>query len=73
MEKGLIENTNTFVEVYIPFDSDFSTINNDSILYEQTELKLRHRKLLNVFSPINYYYFSINKLYFVVKSRNNNF
>ena len=50
-EKGLIENTNKLVRQYIPSGTDFSTINDDFLLFVQTELNLRPRKLLNFSSP----------------------
>ena len=50
-EKGLIENTNKLIRQYIPSGTDFSTINDDFLLFVQTELNLRPRKLLNFFSP----------------------
>lgn len=50
-EKGLIENTNKLVRQYIPNGTDFSSVSDDYILYVQTELNLRPRKLLNFSSP----------------------
>ena len=50
-EKGLIENTNKLIRQYIPKDTDFSSLSDDYILFVQTELNLRPRKLLNFFSP----------------------
>ena len=50
-EKGLIENTNKLIRQYIPKDTDFSSLSDDYILFVQTELNLRPRKLLNFSSP----------------------
>ena len=50
-EKGLVENTNKLIRQYIPKDTDFSSLSDDYILFVQTELNLRPRKLLNFFSP----------------------
>ena len=50
-EKGLIENTNKLIRQYIPNGTDFSSLSDDYILHVQTELNLRHRKLLNFSSP----------------------
>ncbi len=50
-EKGLIENTNKLIRQYIPNGTDFSSLSDDYILYVQTELNLRPRKLLNFSSP----------------------
>lgn len=50
-EKGLIENTNKLVRQYIPSGTDFSTINDGFLLFVQTELNLRPRKLLDFSSP----------------------
>ena len=49
--KGLVENTNKLIRQYIPKDTDFSSLSDDYILFVQTELNLRPRKLLNFFSP----------------------
>ena len=50
-EKGLIENTNKLVRQFIPKDTDFSSLSDDYILFVQSELNLRPRKLLNLSSP----------------------
>jgi len=50
-EKGLVENTNKLIRQYIPNGTDFSSVSDDYILYVQTELNLRPRKLLNFSSP----------------------
>lgn len=50
-EKGLVENSNKLIRQYIPKDTDFSSLSDDYILFVQTELNLRPRKLLNFFSP----------------------
>ena len=50
-EKGLIENTNKLIRQYIPKDTDFSSLSADYILYVQTEINLRPRKLLDFSSP----------------------
>lgn len=50
-EKGLIENTNKLVRQFIPKDTDFSSLSDDYILFVQSELNLRPRKLLNFSSP----------------------
>ena len=50
-EKGLIENTNKLIRQYIPNGTDFTSVSDDYILYVQTELNLRPRKLLNFSSP----------------------
>ena len=50
-EKGLIENTNKLIRQFIPKNTDFSSVSDDYILFVQTELNLRPRKLLNFSSP----------------------
>ncbi len=50
-EKGLIENTNKLIRQFIPKDTDFSSLSDDYILYVQTEINLRPRKLLDFSSP----------------------
>ena len=50
-EKGLIENTNKLIRQYIPSGTDFSTINDDFLLFVPTELNLCPRKLLNFSFP----------------------
>ena len=50
-EKGLIENTNKLIRQYVPKDTDFSSLSDDYILYVQTEINLRPRKLLDFSSP----------------------
>ncbi len=50
-EKGLIENTNKLVRQFIPQNTDISSLSDEYILFIQTELNLRLRKLLNFSSP----------------------
>ena len=50
-EKGLIENTNKLIRQFIPKNTDFSSLSDDYILFVQSELNLRPRKLLNFSSP----------------------
>lgn len=50
-EKGLIENTNKLVRQFIPQNTDFFSLSDDYILFVQSELNLRPRKLLNFSSP----------------------
>ena len=47
----LIENTNKLIWQYITSGTDLSIINDDFLLFVQTELNLRPRKLLNFSSP----------------------
>jgi IS30 family transposase len=59
-EKGLIENTNKLVRQYIPNGTDFSSLSDNYILFVQTELNLRPRKLLNFSSPKQKFFLSLH-------------
>ena len=59
-EKGLVENTNKLIRQYIPNGTDFSSVSDDYILYVQTELNLRPRKLLNFSSPKQKFFLSLH-------------
>ena len=59
-EKGLIENTNKLIRQYIPNGTDFTSVSDDYILYVQTELNLRPRKLLNFSSPKQKFFLSLH-------------
>lgn len=59
-EKGLIENTNKLVRQFIPKDTDFSSLSDDYILFVQSELNLRPRKLLNFSSPKQIFLLSLH-------------
>jgi IS30 family transposase len=59
-EKGLIENTNKLIRQYIPNGTDFSSLSDDYILYVQTELNLRPRKLLDFSSPKQKFFLSLH-------------
>ncbi len=49
--KGLIENTNKLIRQYIPKNTNFSSLSDDFILFVQTELNLRPRKIMHFSSP----------------------
>ena len=59
-EKGLVENTNKLIRQFIPKDTNFSTLSDDYILFVQTELNLRPRKLLNFSSPKQKFFLSLH-------------
>jgi IS30 family transposase len=59
-EKGLVENTNKLIRQYIPNGTDFSSLSDDYILFVQTELNLRPRKLLNFSSPKQKFFLSLH-------------
>lgn len=59
-EKGLIENTNKLIRQFIPKDTDFSSLSDDYILYVQTLINRRPRKLLNFFSPKQIFLLSLH-------------
>ena len=59
-EKGLVENTNKLIRQYIPNGTDFSSLSDNYILFVQTELNLRPRKLLNFSSPKQKFFLSLH-------------
>ncbi len=59
-EKGLMENTNKLIRQYIPSSTDFSTVCDDIILFVQTEINLRPRKLLNFSTPKQQFLLSLH-------------
>jgi IS30 family transposase len=54
-QRGCNENANRLIRQYFPKGTDFSTIDENEVLYVQNQLNNRPRKKLGFMTPIEYF------------------
>lgn len=60
-ERGTNENTNGLIRDYFPKKTDFTTINEQQLVYVENELNSRPRKRLNWLTPLEVFSKELNK------------